>query len=287
MLISGFTFVRNINKLKYPAVEAILSILPICDEFIVNVCESEDDTLETIKSINSSKIRIIHSTWDASMQKDGLILSNQTNIALEECKGTWCFYIQGDEVCHEEDLPQIRLLCEKNINDYRVEGFVFNYLHFYGSYNVLATARNWYRREVRIVRNHIGVKSVGDAQGFKIAGRKLNVMANGARIFHYGWARSPEDMGFKNKHFSRLWHGNKFDNAFDKFKFEQQYGLKYYNKSHPKIMLQKIASQNWDFNIDKKMIAWNFTNARYLFSDIIENISGIRLGEYKNFVILE
>ena len=59
MKISGFTIARNVVKYDYPIVEAITSILPLCDEVIVAVGKSEDDTLALIKSINSPKIKII------------------------------------------------------------------------------------------------------------------------------------------------------------------------------------------------------------------------------------
>ncbi len=64
MMISGFTIVRNAVKFHYPIVESITSILPICDEFVVNVGDSDDGTLELIRSINSPKIRIIQTQWD-------------------------------------------------------------------------------------------------------------------------------------------------------------------------------------------------------------------------------
>lgn len=287
MLISGFTFVRNAIKLKYPIKEAILSILPICDEFVINVCKSEDDTLNFIKSIVSPKIKIIESDWDETWQSKGLLLSENTNIALNKCQGTWCFYIQGDEVVHEDDLKEIQNKCNEYKDNKNIEALVFNYFHFYGSYKVIATARNWYRREVRIIKNNIGAKSVGDAQGFKVKNNKpLGALLN-ARIFHYGWVRNPKDMGLKNKHFFRLWHGLRYDNAFDNFNFEQQYGLKYFTHSHPALMNTQIKSQNWDFKIDKTCIKWNLKNIRYFVSDIIEQASGIRLGEHKNFRLVK
>ena len=51
MIVSAFTFIKNGQILGYPFIESIKSILPIVDEFVINVGESEDDTLEMIKSI--------------------------------------------------------------------------------------------------------------------------------------------------------------------------------------------------------------------------------------------
>src|SRR3990172_8381172 len=112
MKVSGFTFCRNMIKYDFPIVESIRSILPIVDEFIVNVGKSEDHTLELIQSIGDSKIKIIESVWDESLRKDGLILSQQTNIALKQCTGDWAFYLQADEVVHEDDLSGLARLME-------------------------------------------------------------------------------------------------------------------------------------------------------------------------------
>src|SRR5215207_8727233 len=107
MTLSGFTFCRNMVRYDYPVVESIRSILPIVDEFVVNVGRCEDGTLELIRSIDSPKIRIVESVWDETLRKDGIIYSQQTNIALSHCAGDWAFYLQADEVIHEQDLPGI------------------------------------------------------------------------------------------------------------------------------------------------------------------------------------
>jgi glycosyltransferase involved in cell wall biosynthesis len=286
MLISGFTFVRNIEKLNYPAKEAIESILPICDEFIVNVCDSEDSTLDIIKSINSDKIRIVKSPWSEENQVKGLILSKNTNVALNECKGKWCFYIQGDELLHEDDLQKVKSVCDTHKDNESIEGFVFDYKHFYGSYDVVASARNWYRREVRVVKNNISAESVGDAQGFRVKNRKPAVIPVDATIFHYGWVRPPKDMAKKNKHFFRLWHGKKYDKTFDAFEYEKQYGLQKFSGSHPKLMNERIKNQDWTFDIDGVGTPLNFKTFRFFLSDVIEKLTGFRIGEHKNFKII-
>jgi len=50
MKVSGFTFVRNAIRYDYPVVEAIQSILPLCTELVVAVGNSDDDTLQLIRS---------------------------------------------------------------------------------------------------------------------------------------------------------------------------------------------------------------------------------------------
>src|ERR1044072_1101483 len=145
MKVTGFTFVRNAIKLDYPVVEAISSILPLCDEVIVLVGNSEDATPDLIRSINSPKIRIFDSVWDDSMREGGRVLAIETDKAMQHISPdtTWCFYIQADEIVHEDDYPAIRAAMEKYKDDQRVEGLLFNYIHFYGTYDYVGDSRTW------------------------------------------------------------------------------------------------------------------------------------------------
>jgi len=161
MRVSGFTIVRNAIKFNYPVLESIRSILPICDEFIVNVGYSNDDTLQMIKDIDDSKIRIIETDWDKPETDD--ILSYQTNIALDECKGDWAFYVQGDELIHHQDLTKLKEMMKRHLNDSNVDAFRFRWLHFYGSYFRYRIDRGWFQKQDRIVRNNGQIESCIDA----------------------------------------------------------------------------------------------------------------------------
>src|SRR5437870_12445234 len=134
MKVSGFTFCRNAVLYDYPVVESIRSILPIVDEFIVNVGRCEDGTLELIRSIGEPKIRIVESVWDETLRKDGLIYSQQTNIALSHCTGDWAFYLQADEVIHEDDQSNIIAAIQRYYRVPEMKGLLFRYLHFVGDY---------------------------------------------------------------------------------------------------------------------------------------------------------
>lgn len=154
MKVAGFTFIRNAIKNDYPIVEAITSILPICNEFIVAVGKSDDDTLTLIKGINSDKIRVIETFWDDNLRVGGHVFAQETNKALAAVSKDvdWCFYIQGDECVHEKYLPTIQAEMEKYLNQPQVEGLLFDYKHFYGSYDYYAHSRRWYRREIRVIK---------------------------------------------------------------------------------------------------------------------------------------
>ncbi len=193
MKVSAFTIVRNAIEFHYPIVESIQSILPICDEFIVNVGDSQDGTLELIRSIPSPKIRIIQTRWN--MTQGSVVLSEQTNIALKECKGDWAFYLQSDEVVHEDDLPRLKQCMQRFWKADGVDALRFKWLHFYGSYWRYRIDAGWYQKQDRIIRNNGQIESWGDAFAFRRRdGQPLRSQPTGCLLYHYGWVNTVEDM---------------------------------------------------------------------------------------------
>lgn len=169
MKVAGFTFIRNALLYDYPVVEAITSILPVCDYFVVAVGKSEDATLDLVRGIGDPKIHIIETVWDDSLREGGRVLAEETNKAFDAIppEYDWCFYIQADECVHENDLPAIRAAMERYLDDPQTQGLLFHYRHFYGSYDYVGVSRRWYRRELRIIRNDKSIRSWKDAQGFR------------------------------------------------------------------------------------------------------------------------
>jgi hypothetical protein len=289
MKVSGFTFIRNAIKYDYPVVEAITSILPLCDEFIVAVGKSEDNTLQLIKDINSPKIKIIETVWDDTLRKGGQVLADETNKALKAISpdSTWAFYIQADECIHEKYLPAIKEAMLKWKDDKTVEGLLFNYLHFYGSYDFVGDSRRWYRKEIRIIRNDKNISSYRDAQGFRKNGEKLKVKQVDAFIYHYGWVKPPKMQQAKLEVFNRLWHDEEWmkkniKNA-DEFDYSGIDSLVRFNDVHPSVMQQRIKNKNWQFNFDPTQKKISFKSRVLMF---VERATGWRVGEYKNYKII-
>lgn len=287
MLISGFSVIRNARIMGYPVVTAIRSILPIVDEYIVGVGQSEDDTRALVESIDDPKLKIFDSYWDTTRQRGGVILAEKTNEALARCQGDWCFYLQADEVVHEQDLPKIVRSCTEYRDEPRVEGLLFKYVHFYGSYSVIATARNWYRQEVRIVKRAAGARSIGDAQSFMVGDRKAWVKWSGGTIYHYGHVKPPQLMGQKHKHMLRWYVGNRLDHTFDNFRYRQIYGLRKFNGSHPAVMRDLIAAQHWSFEPKFDPRQWRPKDYKNVISDAFEAIFRHRIDERKKFKLLK
>ncbi len=286
MKISGFTIARNVIKYDYPVVEAITSVLPFCDEFVVAIGNSEDATLELIKNIDSKKIKIIQTKWDDSLREGGKVLAVETDKAFQAISkdSDWVFYIQADEVVHEKYHATIKHAMEKHKEDKSVDGLLFNYKHFYGSYDYVGESWNWYRREIRIVRNDSSIFSYRDAQGFrKRPNEKLRVKLIEAFIYHYGWVRDPRAMQRKQRAFSSLYHDDNWLNEHvakaEEFDYSNIDSLELFKETHPQVMKERIEMKNWkfDFDVSKK---------NYSFKERLKRLVGFRLGEYKNYKII-
>ena len=286
MKVTGLTFIRNAVKHDYPIVEAINSILPLCDAFIVALGNSEDETEALINNIGSSKIKIINTEWNELLREGGAVLADETNKALDAVSADtdWCFYIQGDEVMHEQYIETVKAAMLKYENDKQVEGLLFKYRHFYGSYAYEADSRKWYRNEIRVVRNDKSIRSYKDAQGFRKRDEKLQVKEVDAYIYHYGWVKNPMYQVLKAKSFSRYWHSDEWIEGqvptFEMFDYSEIDSLKIFEGTAPEVMKERIAKQDWkfEFDISKKKLT-----AKNRISNIIEKWTGKRIGEYKNY----
>jgi hypothetical protein len=285
MKVAGFSFIRNAIKYDYPIVEAILSILPLCDEFVIAVGKSEDSTLDLIRSINSPKIRIIETVWDDSLRKGGAVLAQETDKAFQAVSDDvdWAFYIQGDECLHEQyhDIVREEMLHWKD--DARVDGLLFHYKHFYGSYDYVGIAPWWYRNEIRIVRKNKEIYSYRDAQGFRKNGdKKLNVKPIEAYIYHYGWVRHPSKMQKKINNFTRLYNENTEETIVkaDEFDYSNIDALSRFDGTHPKAMEDRIKRINWKFDHD---ISKRNLSFKYKFKMLVEKLTGYRVFEYRNY----
>jgi hypothetical protein len=288
MKVTGFTFIRNAVRNDYPIVEAIQSVLPICDEFIVAAGDSDDDTIGLLESIKSPKIKIIRTVWDDQVREGGRAFAIETDKAYDTISSDtdWAFYIQGDECVHEQYLDEVVGAMRRYKDDDRVEGLLFKYLHFYGSYDFTASSRRWYRNEIRVLKYDKSVRSYRDAQGFRKNGRKLRVQPIDAFIYHYGWVKPPKGLVTKVHNFNQFYTGEPWiptsmpeDCEFD---YGNAHRLLRFEGTHPKVMQKRIAMSNWKFAVDPSTLKSKMS-LRYRFLQKVEDLTGWRIGEYKNY----
>lgn len=291
MKVSGFTFIKNAVQFDYPVVEAIRSILPLVDEMIVAVGDSADATRELINAIGSEKIRIIDTVWDPTLREGGAVLADETNKALRAITGNpdWCFYIQGDEVLPEQYHETVRAGMLRWKDNREVDGLLFKYKHFYGSFDYVASSSRWYRNEIRIIRHDPSIYSYRDAQGFRKEGdKKLCVKALDAFIYHYGWVRPPQTMMDKTRNFGNYWGGDRVTEEFlqvhsGNFDYSQIDALERFAGTHPQVMLERIQRMNWHFDYD---LSYNNLTIKDHFKNTMEKWTGIRPFDYKNYILL-
>lgn len=252
MKVSGFTFVRNARLLGYPAVQSIRSVLPICDEFIVNVGESEDGTLDMIRAIEDPRIKILSTKWNENLLYRGFVYGQQKTIAHYNCTGDWAFYLEADEVVHEDDLPNIYDAMERNLDNPEVEALVFDYLHFYVNHVTYLDSPAWYRRAPRIIRNNIMSFSPKGLLFIVMKDHKRGrypkaALAN-ASIYHYGWVRSEAQMNEKSRQVQKYW--NKQYSGISYGDIDREI-LREFKGTHPAVMKDWLPERPTELRVNE------------------------------------
>ncbi|MCX6226282.1 MAG: hypothetical protein NTV01_16295 [Bacteroidia bacterium] len=298
MKISGFSYIRNGFNYGYPFLQSIQSVLPVCDEFVIAVGDSADGTKDAIINIGNPKIKIIDTIWDESLRTNGKIFAQQANIALKQITGDWAFHIQADEVIHENDLDKIHEHLNKVKDDESIEGLLFDFLNFYGSYKYLNNSRYQHRKEIRIFRNNQNVFSYKDSQGFRRfpsysdylnnhTGYKLKVKAIHIPVYHYNYVRNPKQMEIKMKFFDKFWHDDKYIEkkyeSLQNFDYSNIERVKLFEGAHPLLMKEIIENEDWHFDPDKINKQLNIKDKLVYW---IEDRINRRIGENKNYIIV-
>lgn len=314
MKISGFTFIKNGDKLYIPTKESILSILPICDEFVIALGDNDadDKTEALIDSINSPKIKIVRTVWNTKKFPKNTEFAHQTDIAKEHCSGDWLFYLQCDEAIHEKDLETIKLACKQEVNNKNVDGFLFKYLHFWGDYNHYHLSHVWYNREIRIVRNLPEIHSWKDAQSFrkfdtwngtfedyqkKEGSQKLKVKELDVYVYHYGYVRPPVMMTKKRKVSSTSYHGDSAKEASsvpDLYDYGPLNKITVFNGTHPKTMHLWMEKFDWKNQLqytgkrNPNRPILKHEKIKYRFLSWVENTfrGGTPIGGFKNYNLI-
>jgi glycosyltransferase involved in cell wall biosynthesis len=298
MKISGFTYVRNGFKFGYPFIPSIQSLLPIVDELIVVVGDSEDGTREAIEQLNDNKIQIIDSVWDDALRRGGKIFAQQSNLGLEQITGDWAFHLQVDEVLHEDARNEIIKSIEYAESRKEVDAILFPFMHFWGDYYHIRNTRRTHDFEIRIFKNKGIIKSYRDSQGFRSypseseyaagnPGEKLNVIKIDIPIYHYSYTRNPNLMKKKANYFHRFWHDSKWlkENVDSSdFDFNDVDKLEKFEGEHPKYMKETIAAKDWDFEYDPSKSTMSFRD-KILY--LIEKSTGKRLFNYQNYRLIK
>ena len=191
------------------------------------------------------------------------------------------------EVVHEKYHRAIIEACHKYKTDVAVQGLLFNYKHFFGTYDYVGDSRKWYAHEVRIIRNNKKITAYRDAQGFRIGKTKLPVANINASIYHYGWVKSPEQMRKKQKESSVFWHDDtqmeKIISSPDYYDFSGFDSLEKFTDTHPIVMKERIIRKNWAIDLDISKKKFSLKN---LILYYFEKWTGIRPFDFRNYKVI-
>jgi hypothetical protein len=285
--ISGFTIVRNAVKLDFPLEASIRSILPICEEVVVNVGRSDDDTLALVQALGNPKIRILETDWDMTIKNK--VLGDETLRAMRACRNPWGVYIQADEVLHERALETLAHSIESCDADNKVEGLLVKYVHFYGGMDTIARNRRWYRREVRAVRLDpaLDIRPYQGAQGFRVgpSHRKIRARLTDAEMFHYGWARPAQALRAKREASRVLYPWSKEREARRPL-LPWFPGLTQFRGTHPKAARDWVEARRHDAERRVERPRFQAEHLRFYASDLIERVTGARVFEFRNYELV-
>lgn len=262
MKVSGFSFIRDGVRLGYPFEESIRSALPVCDEFIIAVGAGDDGTLERLQAMNEPKLRLIQTHWNENCRTHGFVYGHQKMIAQYNCTGDWAFYVEADEVLHEDDLEKLRGAMEHYLDDTEVEALAFDYFHFYGDVGHIHKPPATYRRAARVIRNSLRSIApdglywavIKDKTWYgsrnKRRTRYPSAAALGIPVYHYGNARHARYLEDKATVGNQYWEKDVFYYHYGNVDPE---AVTVFDGNHPEIMkswLQSHANPSFEFNPD-------------------------------------
>lgn len=260
MKVSGFSFLRDGVRLGYPFEESIRSALPVCDEFIVAVGAGDDGTLERLRAMNEPKLRLIPTTWNERCRSHGYVYGQQKMIAQFNCTGDWAFYLEGDEVLHEQDIDRLRRALGHYLDDREVEVLAFDYYHFYGDANHLHLSSQAYRKAARIIRNDIRSIAPDGLYWAVIKDKNLWGRRNKRRtrypraaalnipIYHYGNARAERYLEQKAAAGNVYWEKAVFTSAYGRI---DPQAIGPFEGTHPAVIAGWLESHaNPGFELD-------------------------------------
>lgn len=180
-MISGFMITKNVVEQGYPFVEAISSVLPICDEFLISDGYSTDNTLSVLQKISAlnPKVKIYQDHWPE--KRDMTVLADVTNTLRSRCRGSHIFSIQANEIVHEQSVPLIKALPDMLP---KVETFTLPFIFLLNKHKFAEEFR------LRLSQNLPSIVAIGDAwtmgasQAF-LRKKKMKALANPRRLSGY------------------------------------------------------------------------------------------------------
>jgi len=171
--------------------ESLQSCLPFADELIISEGFSTDGTYEALlqfqnKYENRLSIKIYREEWtEESYHGEAIRLVSE--VALSMATKEWHYYLQADEVIHEDNIHFI-----KSVSKLKYNSISFRFFHFNRAW---VPSKEGYKEAIRMVRGGKDIKLKGDAYTFE--GNDIYPMCPSDKspkpIYHFNWSFSAQN----------------------------------------------------------------------------------------------
>lgn len=253
--LSCIMLARNLISQGYPFVEAILSVIPYCEEIIICEGYSDDDTykiLKKLENIYNNKIVIKRKKWKGK-KKMGEVFAQILNEAMVESSGDYILKLDPDHVFDKETIEELIFLARMRP---KVEIFRLPYLYFVG--NWIIKPELW---AATFFKNDGYVRFGGDSGDaiFTLSGLVKITIKNITRplialkSIHYAYVPKPV------YHYYALFPSNYITRIGEHKKFYKKYDWSPYDKVLERLKDVKDWNKFWEIvakEIVEKAWAW-------------------------------
>lgn len=209
--LGGASFIHNGIVQDYNYRETIDCLVELCDKVVIVDAGSTDGTYEDLRSYidevnkpfyNTRVLLIRASTEEWHAQQGREKLSFFSNIAISALSTDWVFYLQMDEILHEDSFPYVRAAIEED----GVDGYLVSRLNLWKDphhmLNVPQERKPVSTEVIRLAKTKF--RCFDDAESLAVDG-VMGIFGdvNNIQIFHMGFIRD------KVKHLEKIKHMQK------------------------------------------------------------------------------
>lgn len=183
--ISVVFVIKNGVKQGYCFWESLLSCLPFADHIFISDGFSDDGTYDYLIKFKNKYEDLVPITLTQDKWEDtsfhGEEIANVSNKIISGVTGDWIYYLQADEVIHEDSVEHIKHIATLD----RFNSVSFPFYHFIRGWE---PSEEGYTESIRMIRNGRNSYLMGDAWNFE---GEINPICPAGHspqpIFHFAW----------------------------------------------------------------------------------------------------
>lgn len=207
--ISVCFVIKNGVKQGYPFWESLKSCLSFADEIVISEGYSDDGTAEYIRKFidmysGKVKFRLYNDDWNSFQTPYGEVIAAVSYKNMRRCEYEWVYYLQADEVLHDDNSAFVRSIAEGNDG---YNAVMFEFYHFINGWEPIPMGGAAYHHAIRMVRNKNDICFMGDAWTFDGGVKPICCHTKVPKpIYHLGWV-FPKNCDIKKVEHGKLYKG--------------------------------------------------------------------------------